>query len=128
MSIAFQGAVILVKDVIASRLFYEELLGQKVAVDFGEVVGFEAGFSIWQADHSYTILFDKKYDEQQRLGSNNFELFFEDSEIHDIWKSVSSRDIKLVHPLKEQPWGQLVFRIYDPDGHIVEIGGQYLSL
>ena len=122
MSVTFQGAVIMVKDVKASRLFYEELLGQKVIVDFGPVVGFEAGFSIWQADHACTILFDKKYDEQQRLGRNNFELCFEDSEIHDIWENVSSRDIKLVHPLKEQQWGQLVFRIYDPDGHIVEIG------
>ena len=122
MSVKFQGAVIMVKDVKASRLFYEELLGQKVIVDFGPVVGFEAGFSIWQANHAYTILFDKKYDEQQRLGRNNFELCFEDSEIHNIWENVSSRDIKLVHPLKEQPWGQLVFRIYDPDGHIVEIG------
>jgi hypothetical protein len=24
--------------------------------------------------------------------------------------------------LREQPWGQRVFRVYDPDGHIVEIG------
>jgi hypothetical protein len=27
-----------------------------------------------------------------------------------------------VHPVVEQPWGQRVFRVYDPDGHVVEIG------
>ena len=122
MSIAFQGAVIFVRDIKVSRLFYEELLGQKVIVDFGPVVGFEAGFSIWQVDHAYTILFDTKFNELSVLGRSNLELCFEDSEIHTIWETISSRNIKLVHSPREQPWGQLVFRIYDPDEHIIEIG------
>ena len=122
MGITFQGAVLLVRDIKTSRVFYEELLGQKVLVDFGPVVGFEGGFSIWQVDHAYTILFDTQFDESSILGRRNLELCFEDSEIHTIWENVSSKNIKLVHSLREQPWGQLVFRIYDPDEHIVEIG------
>lgn len=35
---------------------------------------------------------------------------------------VSRSGARFVHPLVEQPWGQRVFRIYDPDGHVVEIG------
>jgi hypothetical protein len=31
-------------------------------------------------------------------------------------------EVWAVHPLREHPWGQCVFRVYDPDGHIVEIG------
>lgn len=30
--------------------------------------------------------------------------------------------IRYVHELKEQPWGQRVIRLYDPDMHIIEIG------
>jgi hypothetical protein len=30
--------------------------------------------------------------------------------------------VQFVHPLREHPWGQRVFRLYDPDGHIVELG------
>ena len=30
--------------------------------------------------------------------------------------------VEYVHPLREHPWGQRVFRVYDPDGHIVEVG------
>jgi hypothetical protein len=30
--------------------------------------------------------------------------------------------VEFVHPLREQPWGQRVVRVYDPDGHIVEVG------
>ena len=122
MGVTFQGSVMFVKDIKVSRSFYEELLGQKVTVDFGPVVGFEGGFSIWQVDHAYSILFDAQYDESNVLGQGNLELCFEDSEIHIIWEKVSSKNVKLVHPLREQPWGQLVFRIYDPDEHIVEIG------
>ena len=50
------------------------------------------------------------------------ELCFEVNDINPIWEEVSSKNIPLVHPLQEQPWGQLVFRIYDPDGHIIEVG------
>jgi hypothetical protein len=28
----------------------------------------------------------------------------------------------LIHGPREQPWGQRVVRLYDPDGHIVEVG------
>jgi catechol 2,3-dioxygenase-like lactoylglutathione lyase family enzyme len=122
VGVTFQGSVIFVKDIKVSRIFYEELLGQKIMVDFGPVVGFEGGFSIWQVDRAYTILFDTKVNYPAVLGYRNLELCFEDSEIQTIWERISSKNIKLVHPLREQPWGQLVFRIYDPDEHIVEIG------
>ena len=122
MSITFQGSVIMVKDVAASRKFYEGLLERKVLADFGPVVGYEGGLSIWQVDHAYSILFNKKFDDESALGRKNMELCFEINDIHPVWKEVSARNISLVHPLQEQPWGQLVFRIYDPDGHIVEVG------
>jgi len=122
MGVTFQGSVIFVKDIKVSRRFYEELLGQKVMVDFGQVVGFEGGFSIWQVDHAYSILFDTQADQASVLGYRNLELCFEDGEIHAIWERISSKNVKLVHALREQPWGQLVFRFYDPDEHIVEIG------
>ena len=33
-----------------------------------------------------------------------------------------SFEINYVHKLKEYPWGQKAIRIYDPDGHMIEIG------
>ena len=29
---------------------------------------------------------------------------------------------RIVHPIRTEPWGQRVFRLLDPDGHIVEVG------
>ena len=34
----------------------------------------------------------------------------------------SGNKFEFVHDMIEQPWGQRVFRIYDPDKHMVEIG------
>jgi len=31
-------------------------------------------------------------------------------------------NIDFVHEIKEQPWGQRCFRIYDPHKHIIEFG------
>lgn len=30
--------------------------------------------------------------------------------------------VSLVHDIRKFPWGQNVLRLYDPDGHVVEIG------
>jgi hypothetical protein len=30
--------------------------------------------------------------------------------------------VTFVHDIQEQPWGQRVARLRDPDGHLVEIG------
>ena len=122
MDIEFGGSVIFVKDVEASRRFYEDLLGQKVKEDFGRYVGYEGGFGIWEADFAHQLIYDKPPEESAPLGRRNLELYFETGDIEETWSRFSEADIKLVHPMIEQPWGQRVFRLYDPDGHIVEIG------
>lgn len=37
-------------------------------------------------------------------------------------KLEARKDIAYVHPPMAHSWGQRVVRIYDPDGHIIEIG------
>ena len=56
------------------------------------------------------------------LGRDNFELYFETGDLDTVLQRLTDADVALVHPLREQPWGQRVFRCFDPDGHIVEVG------
>ena len=49
-------------------------------------------------------------------------LYFETDQLDAMWTRLSEAGVQIVHPLVEQPWGQRVFRVYDPDGHIVELG------
>ena len=121
MLIQFQTSVLFVQKIEASRHFYEKLLGQEVEMDFGPNVAFKGGFAIWQIDHASQMIFERPANEDQ-LGRKNLELYFESPDLETIWERLMEADVWAVHPLREHPWGQCVFRVYDPDGHIVEIG------
>jgi hypothetical protein len=54
--------------------------------------------------------------------SGCFELYFESDNLDDMHKKLTAKKVEFVHDMIEQPWGQRVFRIYDPDKHMVELG------
>ena len=122
MSITFQSSVIFVKDIAASRRFYEDLLGQKVLFDFGENVSFEKGLAIHDANHISQLLFERPAQNIDQLGRENFELYFEAEDLDVVLGRLSDASVEFVHPLREQPWGQRVVRFYDPDKNIIEVG------
>ncbi|MCP4539035.1 MAG: glyoxalase [Chloroflexi bacterium] len=122
MSIKFQSSVFFVKDVGVSRRFYEGLLSQQVEMDFGPNVGFVGGFAIWQVDHACQTIFERAPGGMGQLGRENCEIYFETDDLDTVHAQLSEAGVEFAHPLREQPWGQRVFRFYDPDGHIVELG------
>ena len=113
--------LIVVEDVERSRRFYQGLLGQRVSMDFTENLTFEGGFSIHLASH-YAGLIGGAAAYPRPIGAQNMELYFESHDIERDVAELEAAGVEFVHPLVEQPWGQLVVRCYDPDGHIVEIG------
>lgn len=121
----FKLPVIVVKDMDRSRKFYEELLEQKVILDFGANITFESGFSLQELDiwrgfigSEDTIIFRP----------NNMELYFEEKQFDRFVEKLKSFDVKLIHDVIEFPWGQNVIRFYDPDMHIVEVGESMKSV
>ncbi|HHT02307.1 MAG TPA: glyoxalase/bleomycin resistance/dioxygenase family protein [Firmicutes bacterium] len=120
MSIRFVASLLLVQDMAVARDFYERFLGQEVYVDHGENVAFQ-GFALHDAKHFHALVFDGSSPVEGPQGRDNLELYFETMELDEVWARAQAEGIPLVHPLREQPWGQRVFRCYDPDRHIVEI-------
>lgn len=48
---------------------------------------------------------------------------FEYENLEEIQNKLESANgIVFIHKIKEAPWGQQVFRVYEFDGHILEIG------
>jgi catechol 2,3-dioxygenase-like lactoylglutathione lyase family enzyme len=121
MNITFQSSVLFVQDIAASRRFYEELLGLKVEMDVGPSVGFEDGFTLWQVDHAFQTIYGRAPDAVQQL-AKNYELHFETADAKAASTHLSEAGVEFVHPLREMPWGKLIFRVRDPDGHIVAVG------
>lgn len=116
----FTCPLIVVEDMGISRKFYEEVLGQKVILDFGANITFAGDFSL-QTRETWAEFISKR-EEDIKTEANNFELYFEEEDFDTFAASLRKMDVHYLHDVKEYPWGQRVIRIYDPDMHIIEIG------
>jgi predicted enzyme related to lactoylglutathione lyase len=115
----FKLALIAVEDVEASKKFYIELFDQQVTLDLGWNVTFSGGFAIQQ---NFGWLVGLPEDAVSKK-PNNMELYFEVDDIDAFIKRLEQYPgVKYVHPVKKHDWQQRVLRIYDLDGHIIEIG------
>ncbi len=98
-----------------------KVLEQKIVADFGANVGFEGGLSIWEKNYALHTIFGDKAN-GVAVGANNVEIYFESSNIDELFSRLTEKGVKVIHPVHEHPWGQRAFRVYDPDQHIVEFG------
>lgn len=115
----FTCPLIAVNDIEVSKKFYQEILQQKIILDFGANVTFEGNFAL-QANFAELVGFNR---EDIIQGSKNFELYFEEENLDSFVNELKTRpEIKYLHDVKEYPWGQRVIRFYDPDRHVIEVG------
>ena len=116
--IQFRCAVLAVKDVEVSKRFYGELFDRKVILDLGKNVTLDGGFAVQE---DFPWLLDLPEDSVV-WKPHNMELYFEADDFDAFLEKLKRFDVRLVHPPKKHDWQQRVVRIYDPDGHIIEIG------
>jgi uncharacterized glyoxalase superfamily protein PhnB len=117
----FVGPLIVVDEMARSQYFYEQLLSLKVKFDFGENVQFEGDFSIHLKSHFQSLLGDMmQYPVTKKAHWG--ELYFQTDELESIYQHLNEAGVEFIHPIREQPWGQRVMRLYDPDSHVIEIG------
>lgn len=117
-------SVLFVKDAKAARDFYVNVLGMTVVSDFGGMnFMFKEGFAIWQPMDTNVI--------PTMLGADNihnanhasrFELCFETGNLDEVYQAVKAENVKFLHEVNEELWGQRTIRFYDPDGHLLEVG------
>lgn len=111
--------VLFVSDIERSKQFYRDLLGLEIGMDIGINVGFTNGLGLWQKDFALNVIHGKK---TFPVKGNDIEVYFETGSIDKVWEAVCSQGVEIIHEPREQPWGQKVFRVYDPDRFIVEFG------
>lgn len=113
----YRGCLLAVRDISVSKHFYEDVLRQNAVMDIGTHVTFE-GFSLQEGYAGLAGIAADRVKEQ----SHNFQVYFEVEDLDKAYaemKGISS--LRWVHEVREYPWGQRAMRVYDPDGHIVEI-------
>ena len=119
MNAKFKMPLIAVKNIEVSKKFYKELFGQEVVLDLGKNVTLSGGFALqedfkWLAGLSEEPSYEKCF---------NMELYFEVDDFDAfLVKLKGVPENSYVHPPKKHDWQQRVVRIFDPDGHMIEIG------
>lgn len=121
MGLKAGGPLFAVRDMQRALAFYREVLGLEVINDFGANVVLAGGLSL-QTLETWAEFLDKPM-EDIRFGGNDAEMYYvaEDFDAF-LWILKGHPEIKLVRPPQEHRWGQRAVRLYDPDGHIIEIG------
>ena len=115
----FKCPLIAVTDMEKSIRFYEEVIGDRVAMNFGENVQFEGGFALQEMKKWKSMI----HTENVRRKNNAVELYFEEDDFDGFVKYLKEfPKLKYVHGVEEMPWGQRIVRFYDPDFHIIEVG------
>ena len=115
----FKCPLLAVTDMEKAITFYEEVIGDRVAMNFGENVQFEGGFALQEMKKWKSMT----HTENVRRKNNAVELYFEEDDFDGFVKYLKEfPKLKYVHGVEEMPWGQRIVRFYDPDFHIIEVG------
>jgi len=114
-----KNILVVVTDIELSKAFYCDLFGLTVVTDFGGNVILTEGLVLQER-----VIWEEFTDKKVVPYGNDAELYFEENDMDFFIKKLNQYpyEIVYVNPLMEHDWGQRVIRIYDPDGHIIEVG------
>lgn len=112
------NSLIAVQDMERSLRFYRELLGLDVTLDLGMCKALRGGLTL-------QMHFDELADfpaESMHYRSHTMELYFETEDFDGFLHLLDSHpEVERLHDAQTFPWLQRGIRIYDPDGHLLEI-------
>lgn len=111
----------MVEDLEQMRSFYQDILQQKIAFDFGNCIGFQNGISLWKLKEGYPITkkLGRTYD---KSGNKNLEICFEADDFELVVACLKKHKLNFLHTEAEETWGQQTIRFYDPENNLVEVG------
>lgn len=110
------GPMLAVRNLKASKTFYEDVVECNITADAGGIVEFEGGLRLipewpWSARTGL----------KPSYGESGVEVCFETADMDAFLAKCDAKGIGLVGEARENPRGQRVARIRDPDGHLVEM-------
>ncbi|KIC47807.1 VOC family protein [Tateyamaria sp. ANG-S1] len=110
-----------VTDINRSKAFYTTILGLSITEDHGNFVTFTGGFALHDGASLFRTTFGTDDTSAPPYGRENLVLYFEEVDLDAAFTRIAPQ-VDLIHPIRCEPWGQRVFRLFDPDRHILEIG------
>ena len=123
MTNRFVNVIIFVKNIQISKEFYSNILGMKILQDYGTIVFFENHLVLHVAGSITKTIFKKdRMASKFKQGRKNMLIYFETNSIEELFSKIVNSNVRIIHGIEKQTWGQKVFRFYDPDNHMIEFG------
>jgi len=115
----FSATLLAVRDMERSLAFYKALFDQDVVCDLGWNKTLTCGLVL-------QLHFDRIADfpeQKMQFRTHNMELYFETGDMDAFLARLGAHpDVEYLNAPVTTPWRQRVVRIFDPDGHIIEVG------
>lgn len=121
MSARFVNPLPFVSDIQRSVRFYQAALGLKVLRQHHDFVQFDNGFALHEGSSFIQRLYGPNAEAASPFGQANLVLYFEDPDLEACFIRCQAQ-AEILHGIERQSWGQRVFRFYDPDRHLIEVG------
>lgn len=114
-----KNILLVVNDIERSKRFYHELFGLDVILDLDGNVILTEGLTLQEA-----CVWERLIGKSFTWGDSDAELYFEENDMDGFLEKLAAypEEVRFLHSLKEHDWGQRVARLYDPDGHLIEVG------
>lgn len=123
MAVKFANTIVFVKDIEISRQFYADIVGLPVREALDTIVFFENRLVILSAESiTHTIFKQDDPAAHESQGRKNILVYLESDTLEETYATIKRAGVPIIHGIETQEWGQRVFRFYDPDDHMVEIG------
>lgn len=116
--------IVLVEDIQRSKAFYTDIIGLEILHDWGNMVVFKERFALHQAMALLPEDQTKKFVSSGKQGRDNLVIYFETENLEGEYQKMVEKGMEIVHGILDLPW-QKIFRMKDPDGHILEIGSPF---
>ncbi|TPQ22359.1 VOC family protein [Streptomyces sporangiiformans] len=120
MTITASTVSLTVEDVAASRTFFTEHLGyreQAAADGFASLTRDDAAVDIVLLRRGIDVLPPEQRDQRARGLILAFTL---DAGLEAEEKRLRSEGVDITMPLREEPWGERLFQVTDPNGVVVQ--------
>ena len=116
-----EGYMLITRDIDVSRDFYCRVMQAEVLMDMGNHVVFSEGFSLLLESDWSRFAGVATADLAYRHLSG--QLVFEVDDMQAFLRRLDAfPEVRMLHEVREHPWGRWAVRFYDPDGHVIEVG------
>lgn len=124
MKLKHVETILLVENIETSKRFYQDVLGLEILHDWGAMVVFKDHLAIHQASELQPREETQKFVPPGPCGHGNAVIYLQSSDLEGCYRHLVEAGVEVIHGIVTLPWERL-FRIYDPDRYVIEIGEKH---